>query len=108
MLGAGVGKFDLSPEEKEQLENNWRLVSGDKKPLYLEYLKILYRYQPAVFIMENVKGLSSAKVGKDAERGAYSTTLQWLRRGIGEETVISKSGSRTKRLQTIFNELRAN
>ena len=30
--------------------------------LYLEYLKILARFQPKVFIMENVKGMLSAKV----------------------------------------------
>ncbi len=31
--------------------------------LYLEYLRILARVQPAVFVMENVRGLLSAQVG---------------------------------------------
>lgn len=31
--------------------------------LYKEYLKVIARFQPAVFVMENVKGLLSAKVG---------------------------------------------
>ncbi|MDP3583826.1 MAG: DNA (cytosine-5-)-methyltransferase [Thiobacillus sp.] len=31
--------------------------------LYREYLKIIQRYKPAVFIMENVKGILSSKVG---------------------------------------------
>ncbi len=30
--------------------------------LYLEYLKIIAKYKPAVFVMENVKGMLSAKV----------------------------------------------
>lgn len=30
--------------------------------LYLEYLKVIARFQPAVFVMENVKGILSAKV----------------------------------------------
>lgn len=31
--------------------------------LYLEYLRIVHKTQPAVFVMENVKGILSAKVG---------------------------------------------
>ena len=31
--------------------------------LYREYLRIIQQYQPAVFVMENVKGILSAKVG---------------------------------------------
>lgn len=30
--------------------------------LYLEYLKVIARFQPALFVMENVKGMLSAKV----------------------------------------------
>lgn len=33
--------------------------------LYKEYLRIIAVHQPAVFVMENVKGLLSAKVGKE-------------------------------------------
>ena len=106
MLGAGVGKFNLSSEEKNQLEI--RLASdfySDKRhTLYLEYLKILYRYQPAVFIMENVKGLSSAKVGKDADRGSvFDNICNGLRRGIGEETVISRGGGLAQKGYKLFS-----
>ncbi|MHB1084926.1 MAG: DNA cytosine methyltransferase [Thiobacillus sp.] len=31
--------------------------------LYREYLKIIQRYKPAIFVMENVKGILSSKVG---------------------------------------------
>ncbi|MEI8282916.1 MAG: DNA cytosine methyltransferase, partial [Armatimonadota bacterium] len=31
--------------------------------LYLEYLRIIQRYRPAVFVMENVKGILSSRVG---------------------------------------------
>src|SRR5690554_50835 len=31
--------------------------------LYKEYLRIIQRYHPAIFVMENVKGILSAKVG---------------------------------------------
>jgi DNA (cytosine-5)-methyltransferase 1 len=32
--------------------------------LYREYLKIIQRYRPTVFVMENVKGLLSSKIGE--------------------------------------------
>lgn len=39
-------------------------LKGDPRHfLYQQYLTILSRYQPAVFIMENVKGILSSKVG---------------------------------------------
>lgn len=34
--------------------------------LYREYIRIIERLQPAAFVMENVKGILSSKVGKDA------------------------------------------
>ncbi|MGV3613126.1 MAG: DNA cytosine methyltransferase [Fluviicola sp.] len=75
----------------EQLkgENNWVLIGGppcqayslvgrsrrqereELNPedhrvfLYKEYLRIIAVHQPAVFVMENVKGLLSAKLGKE-------------------------------------------
>ncbi len=38
-------------------------AAGDKRNfLYLEYLKIISKFQPQIFVMENVKGILSAKV----------------------------------------------
>lgn len=38
-------------------------AEGDKRHfLYKEYLRIIQRYKPAIFVMENVKGMLSAKV----------------------------------------------
>jgi DNA (cytosine-5)-methyltransferase 1 len=33
--------------------------------LYREYLKVLHEYGPAVFVMENVKGMLTSKLGRD-------------------------------------------
>lgn len=41
---------------------NYRLETDEKSTLYREYLRILAKHQPPVFVMENVKGLLSAKV----------------------------------------------
>lgn len=45
------GKVDYSAE------------TDDRNFLYKEYLRIINRYKPAMFIMENVKGMLSATVG---------------------------------------------
>ena len=39
----------------------YRLEDDKRSNLYREYLKIINRFEPAVFVMENVKGLLSAK-----------------------------------------------
>jgi DNA (cytosine-5)-methyltransferase 1 len=45
-----AGKRDYIPEKDE------------RNYLYFEYLKVIAKFQPQVFVMENVKGLLSAKV----------------------------------------------
>lgn len=79
--------IEVDKKIKDRLvkENNWLLIGGppcqayslvgrarnqgisDKDHrvfLYKEYLRIIARHHPAVFVMENVKGLLSAKIGK--------------------------------------------
>jgi DNA (cytosine-5)-methyltransferase 1 len=52
-----VGRSRLSKLKREEFEKN------EKHVLYREYLRILARYSPPVFVMENVKGLLSATYG---------------------------------------------
>jgi len=47
---------------QERVELN---VDDHRVYLYKEYLRIIAVHQPAVFVMENVKGLLSAKVGEE-------------------------------------------
>jgi DNA (cytosine-5)-methyltransferase 1 len=49
-----AGRSRLAKQEREKFEEN------EKHVLYREYLRIIARYKPAVFVMENVKGLLSA------------------------------------------------
>lgn len=44
------GKIDYQPE------------NDDRHFLYKEYLRIIQKYRPAVFVMENVKGILSSKI----------------------------------------------
>jgi DNA (cytosine-5)-methyltransferase 1 len=52
-----VGRSRLAKMKREAFEEN------DKHVLYREYLRILARYMPPVFVMENVLGLLSATFG---------------------------------------------
>ena len=65
--------------------NHDGMKKDPRQMLYKEYLGILRRYKPTVFVMENVKGINSAKVAgvrilpriaKDLRRSGY--TLQTL------------------------------
>lgn len=47
------GKIDYQPEK------------DDRHFLYKEYLRIIQKYRPAIFVMENVKGILSSKVNGD-------------------------------------------
>jgi DNA (cytosine-5)-methyltransferase 1 len=55
-----VGRSRLTRLDREKFEDN------EKHILYREYLRILARYLPPVFVMENVKGLLSATYGGDS------------------------------------------
>ena len=55
-----VGRSRLTKQRREKFEEN------EKHVLYREYLRIIARYKPAVFVMENVKGLLSATYGGDS------------------------------------------
>ncbi len=51
-----VGRARRTREDRETFEKD------EKHGLYKEYLRILEKHQPAVFVMENVKGILSAKL----------------------------------------------
>lgn len=42
---------------------DYRAEEDHRHFLYREYLRIIQRYKPAIFVMENVKGILSSKVG---------------------------------------------
>ena len=61
-----MGKKDYRPE------------NDHRHFLYREYLRVLQNVRPAVFVMENVKGILSSKV---KEAGSFTTSCStWLTR----------------------------
>ncbi|MCK5020731.1 MAG: DNA cytosine methyltransferase [Candidatus Peribacteraceae bacterium] len=60
LVGRARNKNKLVDEYNNR---KWSLDTDPRSTLYREYLSVLARFQPAVFIMENVKGMLSAKLG---------------------------------------------
>lgn len=53
--------------------------------LYLEYLKIIIDHQPPVFVMENVKGLLSAKIGGEPVINRIVSDLTSPKKAVGNQ-----------------------
>lgn len=71
-LGIGNTKKNAAELKKQREEEFYR---DEKHGLYREYLEILAVHEPAVFVMENVKGLASARAGADAAAGSISEQI---------------------------------
>ena len=54
--------------------------------LYKEYLRIIAKHHPAVFVMENVKGLLSAKIGEEK-------VFNWIKSDLKNPGIAFKAGS---------------
>lgn len=54
--------YSLVGRSRNYSKDDYDATKDPRNFLYQEYLKIIARYQPLVFVMENVKGMLSAKV----------------------------------------------
>ena len=59
--------FSTVGRSKQQSLDGYELATDHRHVLYREYLGIIARHWPAVFVMENVKGILSAKVNGEKE-----------------------------------------
>lgn len=57
--------YSLVGRARQRNVRGFRTKGVPKHFLYLQYLRILADFQPAVFIMENVKGILTSRVGGD-------------------------------------------
>jgi DNA (cytosine-5)-methyltransferase 1 len=57
--------------------------------LYKEYLRIIAVHQPAVFVMENVKGLLSAKLGDEK-------IFDWIKRDLNNPNIVFPESTSAK------------
>jgi DNA (cytosine-5)-methyltransferase 1 len=66
--------------------------------LYKEYLRIIAVHQPAVFVMENVKGLLSAKLGEEK-------IFDWIKRDLNNPNIVfPESASARYRIFSLVTE----
>lgn len=54
--------YSLVGRARNRGKSNYRAEDDHRHFLYKEYLKIIHTYQPAIFVMENVKGILSSKI----------------------------------------------
>jgi len=54
--------YSLVGRSRNKGKANYRAEDDQRHYLYLEYLKIIQQFRPAIFVMENVKGILSSKV----------------------------------------------
>jgi Site-specific DNA methylase len=54
--------YSLAGRSRNQGKKDYKAENDNRNFLYLEYMKVIARYQPKIFVMENVKGMLSAKI----------------------------------------------
>ena len=69
--------------KREQNKRAAEFYKDEKHALYLNYLETVAFHRPAFFLMENVKGLLSAKKADNAERGSV---FKDILEGLGKPT----------------------
>lgn len=55
--------YSLVGRARNKGKENYRAEDDHRHFLYREYLRIVHKMQPAIFVMENVKGILSSRVG---------------------------------------------
>lgn len=58
--------YSLAGRSRNRGKTDYRPENDERHFLYREYLRIVARHRPPVFVMENVKGLLSSKVGGES------------------------------------------
>ena len=58
--------YSLVGRSRNQGKKDYKAENDHRNFLYLEYLKVIAKYQPVLFVMENVKGLLSAQINGES------------------------------------------
>lgn len=77
---------------------NYRPEEDDRHFLYREYLDVIAKFRPAVFVMENVRGMLTSRVGKDRIFGQILDDLRDPTKATGHKgpgSPVSCSGGYT-------------
>jgi DNA (cytosine-5)-methyltransferase 1 len=91
--------YSLAGRSRNMGIENYCSKDDHRNFLYLEYLKVIARYQPKVFVMENVKGLLSAVVEGNSIFASIRNDLE----NPCEVTEINPQSGRSKHRYQIFS-----
>lgn len=95
-LGIGSSPTD-SNASRNQKNLDAEFYSDPRHRLYREYLEVIAVHRPVVFIMENVKGLSSARVDREDMKGRM---FQLIKQDLGDPYLALKSSIPAKITKT--------
>lgn len=76
--------YSLAGRSRNRGVTNYDPQGDERHFLYQEYVDILSRLKPAVFVMENVKGLLSSSVARG--NSIFQTILSDLRNAMGQDS----------------------
>ncbi len=93
--------YSLVGRSRNRGKSDYRPEDDHRHFLYREYLRIIQKYRPAVFVMENVKGILSSKVGGERIFHSILEDLSDPDRAIGK--VRSRHGYR---IHSLSNEVK--
>lgn len=76
--------YSMAGRARNQSKADYKAEDDDRHFLYREYLRIIKEYQPTVFVMENVKGILSSRVGEERIFSQILKDLSDPHRALGE------------------------
>ncbi|MBU2984997.1 DNA cytosine methyltransferase [Saccharophagus degradans] len=81
--------YSLAGVARNRSNKNYDATKDPRNFLYKEYLKVIAQFQPMVFVMENVKGMLSAKIDG---KSIYETIFQDLHNPCKASKTAPKQG----------------
>jgi len=88
--------YSIVGRSRNKSKKNYEPLRDDKHFLYREYLRIIANFWPAVFVMENVKGLLSSKPDPKKDP-IFARIVADLTAPAESEDISSRPGSREHR-----------
>jgi DNA (cytosine-5)-methyltransferase 1 len=78
--------YSMAGRARNQSKANYKAEEDDRHFLYKEYLRIIKERQPTVFVMENVKGILSSKIGEERIFSQILKDLSNPHKALGEKS----------------------
>lgn len=76
--------YSMAGRARNQSKADYKAEDDDRHFLYREYLRIIKDYQPTIFVMENVKGILSSKIGGERIFSQILKDLSDPHKALGE------------------------